>query len=167
MTDDVLLKALGQKSEIPEKPDIKILEVFDSPSKQPFYVTFTQEREFTSKCPVTGQPDFASIKILYLPNEKCVESKSLKLYLASYRNEGSFGEAITNKIADDLNLALEPRFLVVVGDFAPRGGIGWSTEAVRIGCMYFKGAYPSTDYMLTDMDKLQIAKFNVRTVREF
>lgn len=79
--------------------------------------------EFTNVCPMTGQPDFATITIRYVPNERCIELKSLKLYLWSYRNEGAFHEAVTNRIADDLIAALDPRRITVVGAFAVRGGI--------------------------------------------
>lgn len=79
--------------------------------------------EFTNVCPMTGQPDFATITIRYVPNERCIELKSLKLYLWSYRNEGAYHEAVTNQIADDLIAALDPRRITVVGAFAVRGGI--------------------------------------------
>ena len=79
--------------------------------------------EFTCLCPKTGQPDFATIAVRYVPNRTCVELKSLKLYLWSFRNEGHFHEAVTNLILDDLVEALRPRFLEVVGDFFVRGGI--------------------------------------------
>ena len=79
--------------------------------------------EFTCLCPKTGQPDFATIKIRYTPGERCVELKSLKLYLWSYRDKGAFHEAVTNKILDDIVRAIAPRRLVVEGDFLVRGGI--------------------------------------------
>lgn len=79
--------------------------------------------EFTSLCPLTGQPDFATIKIEYQPDQFCVESKSLKLYLMSFRMVGEFHEACVNRIANDLVELLEPDFLQVTGEFTPRGGI--------------------------------------------
>ena len=79
--------------------------------------------EFTCLCPMTGQPDFATIRIRYVPDEKCVELKSLKLYLWSYRDEGTFHEAVTNRIANDIIEAIDPRFLELEGDFYVRGGI--------------------------------------------
>jgi 7-cyano-7-deazaguanine reductase len=79
--------------------------------------------EFTCLCPMTAQPDFATIRIRYVPDQRCVELKSLKLYLWSYRDQGTFYEAVTNKIANDLIAALEPRYLHVEGDFYVRGGI--------------------------------------------
>lgn len=86
--------------------------------------------EFTSLCPITGQPDFATIKITYRPNERCVESKSLKLYLGSYRQEGMFHEVCVNKILVDLCNILHPKWIRVVGEFSPRGGIKfWPTAS--------------------------------------
>jgi len=101
----------------------KQLETFASPRPgRPFEIVFETE-EFTCLCPMTGQPDFAKLKITYMPDQLCVESKSLKLYLWSYRNEGAFHEAVTNQIADDLVAALKPLWLRVDGDFLIRGGI--------------------------------------------
>jgi 7-cyano-7-deazaguanine reductase len=85
--------------------------------------------EFTCVCPMTGQPDFATITIKYIPDEKVLESKSLKLYLWSYRNEGVFHEHVTNQILDDLVAALEPLEMTVTGAFNVRGGIGLTVEA--------------------------------------
>jgi 7-cyano-7-deazaguanine reductase len=99
-----------------------ILESFDNPRPERDYKIRFVFPEFTSVCPVTGQPDFATIKIIYVPDQKCVEMKSLKLYFLSYRNKGIFYEAVTNTIADDLIAVLQPRRLKVVGDFAVRGG---------------------------------------------
>ena len=79
--------------------------------------------EFTCVCPMTGQPDFATLRLEYVPDRKCVELKSLKLYVWSYRDEGAFHEAVTNRIADDLVRALQPRYLRLEGDFNVRGGI--------------------------------------------
>jgi 7-cyano-7-deazaguanine reductase len=84
--------------------------------------------EFTCVCPMTGQPDFATITIKYVPDEKILESKSLKLYLWSYRNEGVFHEHVTNQILDDLVEALSPLEMTVIGDFNVRGGIGLVIE---------------------------------------
>jgi 7-cyano-7-deazaguanine reductase len=99
------------------------LESFKSPRPgRPFEVVFETE-EFTCLCPMTGQPDFARLRITYVPDQLCVESKSLKLYLWSYRDRGAFHEAVTNQILDDLVAALEPTWLKVEGDFLIRGGI--------------------------------------------
>jgi 7-cyano-7-deazaguanine reductase len=99
------------------------LQVFQNPNPSRPYEIAMECPEFTCVCPMTGQPDFATIRIRYVPAQKCVELKSLKLYLWSFRDEGTFHEAVTNRICDDLVRALEPRFVEVVGDFAVRGGI--------------------------------------------
>lgn len=101
----------------------KNLETFPNPNPNRDYsIDFTCP-EFTCLCPKTGQPDFATIKISYIPDELCIELKSLKLYLWSYRNEGAFHEGVTNKILDDLVFACKPRYAKIIGDFYVRGGI--------------------------------------------
>ena len=100
------------------------LEIFPNPNPERDYTIEMDCPEFTSVCPRTGQPDFGTIRIKYVPDELCIELKSLKLYLWSYRQEGIFYEAITNKILDDLVAACQPRRLQVVGNFNVRGGIG-------------------------------------------
>ncbi len=109
-------------------PDEAVLESFPSPSPRDYEVTFATG-EFTSLCPVTGQPDYAEITIRYTPDRRCIESKSLKQYLGSYRNQAVFAEAITNRILSDVVAAVSPRHAVVIGDFSPRGGIGIRVEA--------------------------------------
>jgi 7-cyano-7-deazaguanine reductase len=112
-----------------------VLERFKSPSSNyeanPNDVRLTlniQTSEFTSLCPMTGQPDFATIKIEYTPDEYCVESKSLKLYFLSFRNHRDFHETCVNRICNDLATLLEPYYLKVTGEFTPRGGIPfWPT----------------------------------------
>jgi 7-cyano-7-deazaguanine reductase len=104
------------------KPSRK-LETFPNPNPERDYEISFEAPEFTCLCPMTGQPDFATIHIRYVPDQKCVELKSLKLYLWSYRDEGAFHEAVTNRIADDLIRAIDPRFISVEGDFYVRGGI--------------------------------------------
>lgn len=101
----------------------KSLETFPNPNPHRDYEIAFEAPEFTCLCPMTGQPDFATIRIRYVPDAKCVELKSLKLYLWSYRDEGAFHEAVTNRIADDLIQAIDPRYLMVEGDFYVRGGI--------------------------------------------
>ena len=113
-------------------PDDAVMETFPSPSARDYEVTFST-KEFTSHCPVTGQPDFAEITIRYTPDRHCLESKALKQYLGSYRNQAVFAEAIINRILDDIVAAIAPRRVVVIGDFAPRGGIGIRVEAVYQG----------------------------------
>ena len=101
----------------------KALEVFVNPHPDRDYTIEMECPEFTSICPVTGQPDFGTIRIRYVPDQQCIELKSLKLYLWSYRQEGAFHEAVTNNILDDLVAACAPRQMTVVGDFNVRGGI--------------------------------------------
>jgi 7-cyano-7-deazaguanine reductase len=108
---------------MPSKPS-KTLETFPNPAPKRDYEIAFDCPEFTCLCPLTGQPDFAHFKIRYVPDKKCVELKSLKLYLWSFRDEGAFHEAVTNSICDDLVRALAPRSLVVEGNFFVRGGIG-------------------------------------------
>src|SRR5467141_1957981 len=101
----------------------KRLETFPNPSPRRDYEIRFECPEFTCVCPMTGQPDFATIKISYTPDKLCVELKSLKLYLWSYRDEGAFHEAVTNRILDDLVAAIQPTEMTVTGDFNVRGGI--------------------------------------------
>lgn len=102
--------------------DQKLLETFPNPAAQRDYQIEHTHHEFTSLCPMTGHPDFATITVSYVADKKCVELKSLKLYFHAYRNEGIFFEAATNKICDDLGAALKPRRLTVVADWKARGG---------------------------------------------
>ncbi len=110
------------------KPSKK-LEAFPNHDPDRDYIVTLTTDEFTCICPVTGQPDFAKITIRYIPDKKVVESKSLKLYFWSYRNEGVFHEHVTNTILDDLVKALSPRWCEVVADFSMRGGIAISVKA--------------------------------------
>ena len=107
---------------MPKPPDRKLV-TFANPSPGRDYLIRHECPEYTALCPVTGQPDFGTIVVLYTPNKKCVELKSLKLYLWAFRDEGHFFEAVTNRICDDLARALAPRRLTVVGRFNVRGGI--------------------------------------------
>ena len=107
----------------------KILETFCNPRPQRDYEINMECPEFTCVCPRTGQPDFANIRVRYVPAELCVELKSLKLYLWSYRNEGAFHEAVVNQILDDLMQAIRPKSMTVVGDFNVRGGIHTTVTA--------------------------------------
>jgi 7-cyano-7-deazaguanine reductase len=117
------LTQLGTKTGIPASPDSARLETFPNPYPGKKYRVTFDCHEFTSMCPVTGQPDFATIAIQYVPNRRCLESKSLKLYLGSFRNQGQFAETITNRILEDIIAACKPHYCVVKGDFTPRGGI--------------------------------------------
>ena len=99
------------------------LEIFDNPCPQRDYEIKIDCPEFTSLCPKTGQPDFGTITVIYCPDKSCIELKSLKLYLQTYRNKGIFYEAVINEILDDLVNACQPRSLKLVGNFSARGGI--------------------------------------------
>ena len=101
----------------------KVLETFPNPSPGRDYAIHMQIPEFTCLCPKTGQPDFATLLLDYVPDGLCVELKSLKLYIWSYRNEGAFHEAVTNRILDDLAKATTPRFMRLTAKFFVRGGI--------------------------------------------
>jgi 7-cyano-7-deazaguanine reductase len=107
----------------------RALETFANPRPGRRYEIRFECPEFTCLCPKTGQPDFATIRIRYVPDALCVELKSLKLYLWSFRDTGAFHEDVTNRILDDLVAALSPREIVVVGDFLVRGGIHTVVEA--------------------------------------
>lgn len=128
--DDVsALTHLGRSgTKYPERVEPGLLETFPNrfPGRE-YQVTFETE-EFTSLCPMTGQPDFGTIAIAYVPGERCIESKSLKLYLFSYRSEPTFMETLTNRILDDLVAACKPRRMMVTGSFRPRGGVAIVVE---------------------------------------
>lgn len=124
---------LGRKASLPASPDEAELDLVPNPHPAETYLVRFVAPEFTSLCPVTGQPDFAHIVIDYAPAERLVESKSLKLYLGSYRDHGAFHEDCTLRIAKDLVSALAPRWLRIGGYWYPRGGIPidvfWQTGA--------------------------------------
>ena len=105
------------------------LESFPNPRPERDYEIHMECPEFTCVCPRTGQPDFATIKISYIPDKLCIELKALKLYLWSFRDQGAFHEAVINKILDDLVAACRPRKLTVIGDFNIRGGIHTTVTA--------------------------------------
>lgn len=107
---------------MPSKPS-RTLETFPNPNPDRDYEINISTPEFTCVCPMTGQPDFATITVDYVPDRLCVELKSLKLYFWSYRDEGAFHEKVTNTILDDLVTALAPRRITVTGDFNVRGGL--------------------------------------------
>ena len=109
----------------------KRLEAFPNRTPDRFYLVSLETSEFTCLCPKTGQPDFATIRIQYVPDQKVVESKSLKLYLWSYRNEGAFHEHVVNQILDDLVAVLDPHWIRVTGVFNIRGGIGITVETEK------------------------------------
>jgi 7-cyano-7-deazaguanine reductase len=107
----------------------KVLETFPNPRPERDYEINMECPEFTCVCPRTGQPDFATIRIRYSPRQLCLELKSLKLYLWSFRNEGAFHEAVVNQILDDLVGAIQPKSMTVTGDFNVRGGIHTTVTA--------------------------------------
>ena len=117
------LKNLGKITAYKYDYSPEFLEAIENHNRDKnYFVTLTSD-EFTCLCPITHQPDYATIKIRYIPDAKLVESKSLKLYLTSFRNHGTFHEDVVNTIADDLIKLLEPRYLEVEGNFSVRGGI--------------------------------------------
>ena len=111
-----------ERSAVPTQPS-KELETFPNPEPGRDYEIQMTCPEFTCLCPRTGQPDFATLTLTYVPDRLCIELKSLKLYLWSFRNEGHFHEAVTNRILDDLVKACRPRSMKLVADFSVRGGI--------------------------------------------
>jgi 7-cyano-7-deazaguanine reductase len=119
------LTLLGQGITLPARK----LETFPNRHPNRRYTVTLLTNEFTAVCPMTGQPDFATIKVEYIPNQRIVESKSFKLYIWSFRNEGVFHEHVTNIILDDLVEALDPHWCRVTGDFSVRGGISISVVA--------------------------------------
>ena len=123
------LTLLGRsEAKVPASPAQARLETFPNPARRNYSIHFETD-DFTSLCPVTGQPDFARIDIDYIPDRLCVESKSLKFYLASYRSERAFNEAVTNRILDDFVRACAPRQVVVTAQFSARGGIALTVRA--------------------------------------
>jgi len=117
------LKSLGKKTEYIMDYSPELLESFENKHQENDYWVEFICPEFTSLCPITGQPDFAEIRIKYIPDVRMVESKSLKLYLFSFRNHGDFHEDCVNKIMKDLIKLMDPKYIEVTGIFTPRGGI--------------------------------------------
>lgn len=116
---------------VPDSPEKANLEVFDNLySKRDYEITFDCP-EFTSLCPVTGQPDFGKITITYVPDKFCVESKSLKLFMFSFRSHNTFHEEVVNSILEKVVAACSPRWIEVVGEFRPRGGIALTIRATE------------------------------------
>jgi 7-cyano-7-deazaguanine reductase len=138
MAHDQGIRSLGRAASAPlDRPAPEILDRFPNPSASAegnpsgaLLALRIDAPEFTSLCPITGQPDWARIVIRYQPDQWCVESKSLKLYLGSYRNHGEFHESCVNRICNDLVHLLDPQWLIVEGRFTPRGGIPFWPVAV-------------------------------------
>lgn len=140
------LTHLGSQTKYRDDYAPEVLEAFDNKHQDnDYWVTFNCP-EFTSLCPITGQPDFATIHINYLPDVKMVESKSLKLYLFSFRNRGDFHEDCVNIIMKDLIKLMDPKYIEVVGVFTPRGGI-----SIYPYCNYGR---PNTEYAELAKDRL-------------
>lgn len=124
------LKLLGtSRHSLPERPEAGILETFPNRNPEQAYWVTLETAEFSSLCPVTGQPDHATLRIRYQPGEACLETKSLKFYLAAFRNHAAFNEEIVNRILADLVAVCRPRAMSVRGEFAARGGIRLTAEA--------------------------------------
>src|SRR3954447_11306054 len=141
MTDTTLTQ-LGKLSETPASPEAAVLEHVPNPQAGETYLLRFTAPEFTSLCPVTGQPDFAHLVIDYVPDQRLVESKSLKLYLGSYRNHAAFHEACTVEIGKRLEAALEPLWLRIGGYWYPRGGIPID--------VFYQSGEPPADLWLPD-----------------
>src|SRR5215813_3500220 len=136
------LTLLGHsEAKLPASPSEARLETFPNPAPQRDYRIHVETDDFTSMCPVTGQPDFARIDIDYVPDHLCVESKSLKFYLASYRNQHAFNEAVTNRILDDFVKACAPREAIVTAQFSARGGIALSVRAKYPGNIFDESSH--------------------------
>lgn len=141
------LTLLGTKTEYSQDYAPEVLEAFTNKHQENDYWVRFNCPEFTSLCPITGQPDFATIYINYIPDVKMVESKSLKLYLFSFRNHGAFHEDCVNIIMKDLINLMQPRYIEVWGDFSPRGGI-----SIAPFCNYGK---PNTQYEQLALKRLE------------
>jgi 7-cyano-7-deazaguanine reductase len=126
------LRLLGKASALPTEPSRQILDSFLNSHPDRDYTIFLETEDFSSVCPVTGQPDYAEISIQYVPAARCVETKSLKYYLASFRNTPAFNEQIVNRILEDLVAVCSPKSMTVRGAFASRGGLSLTVEATHI-----------------------------------
>lgn len=129
MTPDDLTLLGRSESRLPASPEEAALETFPNRNPDRNYRIELETAEFSSLCPVTGQPDAAKLTIAYVPDQLCLETKSLKFYLASFRNTAAFNEEVVNRILDDLVAACSPRTMTVRGAFAARGGIRLTAEA--------------------------------------
>jgi 7-cyano-7-deazaguanine reductase len=129
---------------MPSKPS-KALETFPNPTPQRDYRIHMEIPEFTCLCPKTGQPDFATLVLDYVPDKLCVELKSLKLYIWSFRDEGAFHEAVTNRILDDLVAATEPRYMRLTARFYVRGGIFTTVVAQHVNAGWNPSALPDLE----------------------
>jgi len=122
---------VSERNRMPQEDPTKLLETFPNPAPERDYVIEHVAPEFTSVCPKTGQPDFGTIFLNYVPDKLCVELKSFKFYLQSFRNTGIFYEAITNRLLDDLVRVLKPRSMTVRTEWTPRGGLHSTVTAMH------------------------------------
>ena len=129
MPDSPDLSFLGHARRLPVSPAEAALECFPNRTPQRDYWIHLDYPEFSSLCPVTGQPDTARLRILYMPGAQCIETKSLKYYLASWRNTALFNEDIVNRVLDDIVAACAPKQVIVRGDFSARGGVKLTCQA--------------------------------------
>jgi 7-cyano-7-deazaguanine reductase len=125
------LRLLGKASALPTEPSRDILDSFPNSHPGRDYTILLETEDFSSVCPVTGQPDYAEIDIEYIPAARCIETKSLKYYLASFRNTPAFNEQIVNRILEDLVATCSPKRMTVRGAFASRGGLSLTVEATH------------------------------------
>jgi 7-cyano-7-deazaguanine reductase len=127
------LSKLGARTPLRfDSPDAAILEAFPNRNPERDYVVVFEYPEFTGLCPVTGQPDYGAVRVTYVPDKCCVESKSFKLYMVAFRNSAAFMEELTNRIADDLVSLLAPRRMTVEGRFNARGGTSISVRVEHL-----------------------------------
>ena len=145
--EETTLSLLGKKTEYPQDYAPEVLEAFNNKHPEMDYWVRFNCPEFTSLCPITGQPDFATIQIDYIPDIKMVESKSLKLYLFSFRNHGGFHEDCVNLIMKDLIKLMNPKYIEVTGFFTPRGG-----NSIYPYCNYGR---PGTEYAEMAKDRMR------------
>ena len=157
MSDTTNLTNLGDKAKRPryDNPDPNQIEAFPLENNKNLLVVGLDCLEFTSICPMTGQPDFAKIYITYIPNKLCVETKSLKFYLTSYRNEGTFYEDLVEKIAEDLQSVINSRYLRVYGVLNVRGGIIINAMATRQSDNLDKAEVDNCHRLVANYDQLQ------------
>ena len=145
------LTVLGHKVAGPADYDPSILETFQNAHPGRDYFVTLRCPEFTTLCPITGQPDFGTLLVNYIPDERLVESKSLKLYLFSFRNHGDFHEDVTNIVMNDLVALMQPKYIEVKGLFVPRGGIAihpyanWANPAFDYAAMAQKRLFEQLD----------------------
>jgi 7-cyano-7-deazaguanine reductase len=155
------LQDLGKAADYPKTYSVEILETFDNRHPQRDYWNLLECLEFSSLCPITDQPDWATIYIRYVADRKMVESKSLKLYLHGFRNRGDFHEDVINIILDDLVTIMQPRYLEVLGIFHPRGGIAihpfvnWGSQSARVDAA---GEESWADYARIRRDNLTLSE---------